>query len=414
MAVSSIILLLALIILLGFAARLTFRWTRIPVPVILMMTGIVLGPVFNLLPRELLMPVAPVFGTIALLLILFEGGLELDIESVLRQMRPALLLGVLAFVLSMAVSTTLLAVSAGVAWHAAIIFGCIVGGTSPAVVFPTVHAMSISRDAKTALALEAAVSEVLTVVTVVIAMDVIHSGSASTLALAPPHLVWGIGMALLIGFGIGMLWVPVLSRYGKESLAYIVTLAAVFLTYVVTETIGAHGVIAVLAFGMVLANVHWLRTRLVPFIERWTTVDVALVPTDLDNAVTRMNTEVSFLVRTFFFVYTGMIIDITTFDVITTVVTIGIVLLLLAIRMLAVRLIATKASAIEDARTSAVAMVPRGLATIVMALTALASGIDGMDRVTQVVFGVVLLSNIAMAVTLMVERRSTPEAHHAV
>jgi NhaP-type Na+/H+ and K+/H+ antiporter len=50
-------------------------------------------------------------------------------------------------------------------------------------------------------------------------------------------------------------------------------------------------------------------------------------------------------------------------------------------------------------------MVPRGLATIVMALTALASGIPGMETVTQIVFGVVLLSNLAMAATLMADRR---------
>lgn len=405
MTVSSIILLLALIILLGFTARLTFRWTKIPVPVILMMTGMVLGPILHLLPRELLMPVAPVFGTIALLLILFEGGLELDIESVVRQMRPAVVLGLFTFALSMGVATVMLGMALGISWPASILFGCIVGGSSPAVVFPTVHAMAISRDAKTALALEAAVSEVLTVVSVVIAMNVILSGSATTLAMAPPHLVWGIGIALLIGTGIGMLWVPVLSRYGKESMAYIVTLAVVFLTYVITETFGAHGVIAVLALGMVLANVHWLHTRIVPFIERWTTVDVSLVPADLDNAVMRMNTEMSFLVRTFFFVYTGMIIDVSTFDLPTTAVTLGIVVLMLAIRVVGIRLVQRRAPAIADARISAIAMVPRGLATIVMALTALASGIPGMETVTQIVFGVVLLSNLAMAATLMADRR---------
>lgn len=405
MTVSSIILLLALIILLGFTARLTFRWTKIPVPVILMLTGMVFGPILHLLPRELLMPVAPVFGTIALLLILFEGGLELDIESVVRQMRPAVVLGLFTFALSMGVATVMLGMALGISWPASILFGCIVGGSSPAVVFPTVHAMAISRDAKTALALEAAVSEVLTVVSVVIAMNVILSGSATTLAMAPPHLVWGIGIALLIGTGIGMLWVPVLSRYGKESMAYIVTLAVVFLTYVITETFGAHGVIAVLALGMVLANVHWLHTRIVPFIERWTTVDVSLVPADLDNAVMRMNTEMSFLVRTFFFVYTGMIIDVSTFDLPTTAVTLGIVVLMLAIRVVGIRLVQRRAPAIADARISAIAMVPRGLATIVMALTALASGIPGMETVTQIVFGVVLLSNLAMAATLMADRR---------
>jgi potassium/hydrogen antiporter len=405
MTVSSIILLLALIILLGFTARLTFRWTKIPVPVILMLTGMVFGPILHLLPRELLMPVAPVFGTIALLLILFEGGLELDIESVVRQMRPAVVLGLFTFALSMGVATVMLGMALGISWPASILFGCIVGGSSPAVVFPTVHAMAISRDAKTALALEAAVSEVLTVVSVVIAMNVILSGSATTLAMAPPHLVWGIGIALLIGTGIGMLWVPVLSRYGKESMAYIVTLAVVFLTYVITETFGAHGVIAVLALGMVLANVHWLHTRIIPFIERWTTVDVSLVPADLDNAVMRMNTEMSFLVRTFFFVYTGMIIDVSTFDLPTTAVTLGIVVLMLAIRVVGIRLVQRRAPAIADARISAIAMVPRGLATIVMALTALASGIPGMETVTQIVFGVVLLSNLAMAATLMADRR---------
>jgi potassium/hydrogen antiporter len=129
------------------------------------------------------------------------------------------------------------------------------------------------------------------------------------------------------------------------------------------------------------------------------------VPADLDNAVMRMKTEMSFLVRTFFFVYTGMIIDVSTFDLPTTAVTLGIVVLMLAIRVVGIRLVQRRAPAIADARISAIAMVPRGLATIVMALTALASGIPGMETVTQIVFGVVLLSNLAMAATLMADRR---------
>jgi len=78
------------VILIGFLANLLFRLTRISSVLLLIAIEVLLGPVTGWVTSGSLIVIAPFFGTIALLIILFEGGLELDILTVLQQAPRAL------------------------------------------------------------------------------------------------------------------------------------------------------------------------------------------------------------------------------------------------------------------------------------------------------------------------------------
>ena len=84
MTVPLLFALIGSVILVGFLANLLFRLTKIPSVLVLVAVGVVLGPVTGWIRDDSLLTIAPFFGAVALLVILFEGGLELDVAHVVR------------------------------------------------------------------------------------------------------------------------------------------------------------------------------------------------------------------------------------------------------------------------------------------------------------------------------------------
>ena len=86
--------LATLVIFIGFLSTLMFEKTRIPDVLVLIALGIVVGPVTGILSATELAGITPVFGALALTLILFDGGLDLRYDEVVRKFGSvALLIG---------------------------------------------------------------------------------------------------------------------------------------------------------------------------------------------------------------------------------------------------------------------------------------------------------------------------------
>jgi len=88
--------LLGGIVVLAFVANRLAGWTRVPDVVVLMAAGMLLGPVFHLLNPAKFEYVAHGFGALALILILFEAGLDLEFRNTLRHFPGGVLLALLS------------------------------------------------------------------------------------------------------------------------------------------------------------------------------------------------------------------------------------------------------------------------------------------------------------------------------
>ena len=75
-----------------FVSNRVFAFTRIPDVVLLMALGVLLGPVLGLVPAAELDKATKLLGTLAIILALFEGGLELNLRDTLRHFPGILLL----------------------------------------------------------------------------------------------------------------------------------------------------------------------------------------------------------------------------------------------------------------------------------------------------------------------------------
>jgi cell volume regulation protein A len=397
------------VILIGFFANLLFRLTKIPSALLLIAIGVVLGPVTGWLTSISLIEIAPYFGTMALLVILFEGGLELDIASVIRQAPKAALLAILVFLFS-AVSVAALAYFLlHMSLLNSLLIAAIFGASSPAICLPIISGLSIKKETQTILKLESTLGDVLLIVTVLLILNFRIAGSQTSMGMVSRFFMSFV-VAFLIASVAGALWSRLISWMGKEPLAYMLTLGFVFLLYFSVEELGGSAAIAVLMFGIMLENMHVVADRVGPRVRFFFGIDIRAEQFVLHEFMKNITAELSFLIRTFFFVYLGLILDFKNITPEIAFSSIGIVVLLLACRWLGVQSIKRGCRFTTGESRTILSMLPRGLATAVMAILPMQYGIPDTELLPVYAFTVIILTNILMTVgVISAERRLAQE-----
>jgi Kef-type K+ transport system membrane component KefB len=76
--------LLGGLLVLAFVANRLVHFTHVPDVIILMATGVLIGPVLHWVNPDIFRGATHGFGSLALILILFEGGLDLKLREMLK------------------------------------------------------------------------------------------------------------------------------------------------------------------------------------------------------------------------------------------------------------------------------------------------------------------------------------------
>ncbi len=357
---------IAAAIFIGFFGNAIFNRYRIPDVLILVALGVVIGPGvlgerFNLVTGATLTGLEPYRDFLlssALVLILFDGGLSLDLRSVIRTMRLATFITILTLLSEIVVVALMLHFLLGVDFLLSVVFGAIVGGTSEAVVIPIANKMRIKKETKAMLVMESVLTDVLVIVIAVTLMSLMVVGDFSGMTvvreLAVKFLVGG-----LVGFVAGIGWLFVLQRLQNQPLSYMITVAALFLVAGAVELppINSSAAMAALTFGLSIGNKGYVR--------RWlTSIKLTL---SSDEHIHAFHTEITFFVRTFFYVYLGLLVSFTTFTLQHLLVGLGIIAIIVVVRR-GTSMVAWKIGDLDKADADALfSMMPRGLAAAVLA-----------------------------------------------
>lgn len=395
MSVPVLFALIGGVILVGFLANLLFRVTRIPSVLLLIAIGVVMGPVTGWIRSDALIAIAPFFGALALLVILFEGGLELEIGHVVRHAPRAAILAIVVFVLSMGTVAAAAYYLAEFSWLNALMLGAILGAISPAIALPVVSGLSVRDEIKTIVKLEAAIGEVLLIVSVVLLINSSTTGAAGAASWA-----WGFAksflVALLVATIAGVLWSRLIGWIGREPLSYMLTLGVLCLLYFAVEELGGSPAIAALLFGLMLANMQTVAARIGPRFRELFGVDIREEQFILNQFMVNITAELSFLVRTFFFVYLGLLLDFTTLSW-TLAAWAGVMFVLLLVSRRAGLLVFSRGSQCSPAELRTImALQPRGLATAVVAFLPMQAGVPGTELLPLYAFLLIILSNVYM------------------
>ncbi|MBI4248593.1 MAG: cation:proton antiporter [Elusimicrobia bacterium] len=400
MSVGAFLFTIGLIIYIGVVGSFLFERYRIPDVLNLIIIGFILGPLLHLVKPSLLALLMPYVGAVALGLILFEGGLDLDFDNVLSQFGLSFLLAAGTFLLNMAAIVFFYRWLTGSGWIQCLLLGSVLGCVSSAIILPVSSKLNVPDSVRAAVNMEAVLSDLWGVMTTLVLLRL-----AELRIFDPGYMVNAVVGAFstaIVGAGIfGMAWLWALDRLRKSPFAYMMTLAAVMVLYGLTELVHGSGPMAALTFGIVLTNADKI---MAVFGQKFKFV--------LDEKIRWFNTEATFFARTFFFVYLGLVISLKTLTAAFFQVALVIFLIIVICRYLVVR--AAKLIMIENNRYADVyvAMLPRGLTSAVLASMVAAARIPDTEIFLEYVFAVILCTNFLM--TWMIYKIEKPHSKQAI
>jgi cell volume regulation protein A len=200
-------------------------------------------------------------GSLALALILFDGGLNTPLAALRRTWAPATVLATVGVVLT-ALAIAMPAYWWGLDWPQALVLGAVVSSTDAASVFAVLRGsgLQLKRRVGTTLELESGLNDPVAVILTVTLSAALATGGGSGAALEAGRIALEIGVQLAVGtalgVGVGLGGRELLRRNPLPSggLYSALSLALALLAYGVTTLLHGSGFLAVYLAGMILGN----------------------------------------------------------------------------------------------------------------------------------------------------------------
>jgi hypothetical protein len=369
---SYVILIFCVLILLAYLFDITSRYTRIPGVVFLIGLGIGIQvlvettgfsiPDFN--------PLLPVFGTIGLILIIMEASLDLKLaKNKFRLIIKSATAAVFLFALFVGIMTIILVYSMGYKVTDSILNAVPFGIISSAVAIPC--ASHLNKRQKEFIVYESSLSNIIGILFfdfILIYGDSILLGLFNFIL----NSIITIIVAVVITFALALLLHKI-----TYHINYVIILTSLILVYVLAGMIHLPALLLVMAFGMALANYRLSENT---FLSRYIQYDK--FGNDLAS-FTRIMRELTFIVKSFFFIMFGYLTQIEgLFDLSNVITSLCIIAGIYFLRIIFLRII-LKIPVLPFLFFS-----PRGLVTILLFLSVPASlkiGLISKEVVTLVI-----------------------------
>ncbi|MCX7976540.1 MAG: potassium/proton antiporter [Bellilinea sp.] len=208
--------------------------------------------------------IAQFIGVIALVLILFSGGLDTEINQVRAVLKEGVLLSTLGVLITALITGWVCIALLDLPPLVGLLMGAIVSSTDAAAVFAVLRSKGISLKGslKPLLELESGSNDPMAIFLTVGLIQLIQLPERS-----PLNLLGLFFLQMLVGAVIGvlmgrlMVWLINHIRLGYEGLYPVLSLALVFLTFGLTSILGGSGFLAVYLTGIVLGNREFIHRR---------------------------------------------------------------------------------------------------------------------------------------------------------
>lgn len=275
-----------------------FNFSKIKLPPLLGMiiTGIILGPyALNLIDQSVL-SISSDLRQIALIIILTRAGLNLDINSLKKVGRPAILMCFVPACFEIIGMVLLAPTLLGISILDALIMGTVVAAVSPAVIVPKMLKLietgyGKDKSIPQMIMAGASVDDVFVIVLFTSFTGLAQGESFSPISLiqVPISIILGIGLGILIGIILGFFFKKV---HMRDSIKVIIILSISFLLVTLENSLKGivpiSGLIAIMGIGISLQKIRsdaskrisikfsklWVAAELMLFVLVGATVDI--------------------------------------------------------------------------------------------------------------------------------------------
>jgi cell volume regulation protein A len=367
-----------------------FSRTKIPDVLFLIAIGIFLGPVLTLVSPAQFGQVGPVFATITLVIIMFECGITLKLSTLRTAIGGSLGLTFLTFAVTTVIVSALTFWLTDLDLLPSFILGALFGTTAEAIVIPLTRQLKMQEESQTILSIEATVTSVLSIIITIALIEAAEGGGIQVVSVTR-NILSSFVVSIFLGIIGALAWSLVLHRIHAAKNTLLTTPAFVFVIFGIAEVLGFNGAMAALAFGVTMGNIESIHSLL--FKEETNTKHSGFTETEKV-----LFGEVAFLLRTFFFVYLGISLELISTSLM--IVAIVIMIVTFLIRIVAAKLTVSSSIQAKDASLMAV-MIPRGLTTMVLASLPLQHGIVGGELLKNLAYGLVLVSIVMSSILVL-------------
>lgn len=324
-------------------------------------------------------------GAVALLMIMLEEGFSLSMKDLLGHTHKAVIFGAISFALSMGLTFFLCHFIMGYPLLVSLLIGAIFSSVAPELLSGFLSSTGASQSLIKIGRVETIFTEALSVVLAVLLLSgavLEPSATASQLALAMATILL---FSLALAGAFAVLWKVGLAKL-EPDYEHLAVIGLAALLYALCGKVGGNGAIAVFAFAFLIGN----------------------SPGAAMEEVKRFQSEISFFLRTFFFVYLGALLFHSPKPLEIAMLALAISLLLAIARLFAGKVLGIFESLAREEKTIRLVS-SRGLSSAVLAVVAYeelsATGTGaGIDLPLLALF-VIFFTNLVSALMVVMKRK---------
>ena len=235
-------------------------WIKLPPILLLLITGIMVGPVMHWLDPDVLLGalLSPIIS-LSVAIILFEGSLTLNFRKIRGQahvIRNMLTVGLLC---TLVLTTLAIHYILNLSWGMSLILSAICSVTGPTVVTPLLRTIRPNKHLANILQWEGIAIDPIGAILAAISFSLLlayqeHASASFFVSNVLETIGLGVLLGVSVGYALGQamerLWMP-------EFLHNVVTLCTVIVVYTISDYIkDSTGLLAVTLMGVWLANKH--------------------------------------------------------------------------------------------------------------------------------------------------------------
>ncbi len=299
MSTGTILIIICSLIIVAYLLELLAKKLRIPA--VLLLIGLGVG--VKLITEQLgiitfdFMRVIPTLGTLGLILIVFEGGLELEYSRQKNKtIRNALLLSVLILIATALGIALVFQYFTGASFYHCLVNAIPYSVISSAIAIPS--AKSMSKEVQEFITFESSFSDIFGIVFYNYAL--LYS-SLSFAVLGALFLELSGVIILSLVFCVFLLF---LLRSITHQVKFVMLISLMVLLYAIGKELHLSSLILVLIFGLLVRNIHLIKWE---YIQKRYNAEKFKKDFHLLHSITA---EGVFLIKAFFFVIFGFIIDV--------------------------------------------------------------------------------------------------------
>lgn len=196
-------------------------------------------------------------GTLALAVILFDGGLRTEIHLFRVGLRPALSLATVGVVITVGVCGALAAWILGLSWVHGLLLGAIVGSTDAAAVFSvlTMQGLALKARVGATLEIESGLNDPMAVFLTIMLVELMVTKQASFSWLMLGDFVWEMGAGTVVGLVGGRILAYAVERVQLSPGLYpLLALFGGIFIFGLAAVMHASGFLAVYLAGLMVGN----------------------------------------------------------------------------------------------------------------------------------------------------------------